>query len=287
MAEAPVVGGESDIKTRQLIDDGFCIIEDVIDPETIRHTKKVSMDAVSRLSGEALRNAKAPGSLINSDDEPGLAECVGNPRALSYLESMGFEDVRFWKAVIISKPPGGPRLYWHQDCMMWDDPRSYGDISPMIFLMYYLDDTRVENGCLRLLPGTHRTWHELHTMGVAHDYKVNRVEDDTDPRFSDYPGEIDVPMKTGDLIVGDARLFHATHANTSKEHRTVITIWFHPLFSGLQERTQSWVHHQFHKRHSSWPEEALDKIRAVIPDYQGDAEPMEANRNPDQKRFTR
>ena len=67
------------------------------------------------------------------------------------LEAMGFGGSRFWKAVIISKPGPSPRLYWHQDCMWWDDPRAYGDYSPMIFLMYYLDDTSRENGCLRLL----------------------------------------------------------------------------------------------------------------------------------------
>ena len=33
---------------------------------------------------------------------------------------------------------------------MWrDDPRAYSDYSPMISLMYYLDDTSRENGCLR------------------------------------------------------------------------------------------------------------------------------------------
>lgn len=47
---------------------------------------------------------------------------------------------------------------------MWDDPRAYSDFSPMIFLMYYLEDTTPENGCLRLLPGTHRSRHILHDL---------------------------------------------------------------------------------------------------------------------------
>ena len=37
----------------------------------------------------------------------------------------------FVKAVVISKPGPSPRLYWHQDCMWWDDPRAYSDYSPM------------------------------------------------------------------------------------------------------------------------------------------------------------
>ena len=72
------------------------------------------------------------------------------------LQRMGLTDIKFWKAVIISKPPGGPRLYWHQDCIiqhrhrlpLWQDPRSYIDAPGMIFLMYYLEDTSRHNGCL-------------------------------------------------------------------------------------------------------------------------------------------
>ena len=77
-------------------------------------------------------------AFIDSYLYPGLADLIGNPRALEELERMGLEDVRFWQAVIIGKPPGGPRLYWHQDCIMWQDPRAYSDMPPMIFLYVLL-----------------------------------------------------------------------------------------------------------------------------------------------------
>ncbi|MCY4139805.1 MAG: phytanoyl-CoA dioxygenase family protein [Rhodobacteraceae bacterium] len=268
-------------KARLLIKDGFCVLEDMLDADTLRHTRSVALKAVRDLSARQLEATRAPGTLIDSDSHPGLAECIGNPRALAALEAMGFGGSKFWKAVIISKPGPSPRLYWHQDCMWWDDPRAYGDYSPMIFLMYYLDDTSRENGCLRLLPGTHRRWHRLHEMGDAHTRDINRMDNEHDGRFADFPGEIDVPVRAGDLVVGDARLFHATHANTTREFRTLITIWFHPLFDELQEPTKSWIHHAFHRRHAQWPPEALDKIRPLIPDYRGTVEPPEFNRQPD------
>ena len=90
---------------------------------------------------ERLEKTKAPGSLIDSNNYPELADLIGNRRALAELARMGIDDIKFWKAVIISKPPGGPRLYWHQDCLMWQDARAYSDRPPMIFLMYYLEDT--------------------------------------------------------------------------------------------------------------------------------------------------
>ena len=272
-------------KASELIENGFCVLKDMLDPDILKLTREVSMEAVAALSSEQLEATRTPGTLINSNKHPGLADLVGNPKALAALEAMGFGGSKFWKAVIISKPGPSPRLYWHQDCMWWDDPRAYSDYSPMIFLMYYLDDTTRNNGCLRLIPGTHRKWHSLHGTGTAHTPDINRGDDMNDPRFADYPDEVDVPIKAGDLGIGDARLFHATHANLTHENRTVITIWFHPLFEDLAEETQSWIHHAFHKDHSGWPVEALDKVQPVIPDYRGTVEPPEFNRQPDKGRL--
>ena len=120
-------------------------------------------------------------------------------------------------------------------------------------------------------------------MGEAHTKDINRVDNPNDPRFRDYASEVDVPVKTGDLVVGDARMFHATHENASIEQRTVITIWFHPFFADLQEETQSWIHRAMHKQHETWPAHALAKIQPLIPDYRGDVEPKELMRTPDDR----
>ena len=73
-------------------------------------TRDVAMKAVRGLSEEQLEATRSPGTLINSNDHPGLAECIGNPRALAALEAMGFGGSRFRNAVIISKPGPSPRL---------------------------------------------------------------------------------------------------------------------------------------------------------------------------------
>lgn len=265
----------------QLREDGFCVIPDMADEALLQSTRACVEKALAEYDAETRENTKAPGSLIDSNFYPELADLIGNPRALEALGQMGLEDIKFWKAVIISKPPGGPRLYWHQDCIMWGDPRAYSDRAPMIFLMYYLEDTRRENGCLRLLAGSHKVRHALHDMGEAHTKDINRMDNPDDPRFLDYRDEVDVPVKAGDLVVGDARMFHATHENTSEEQRTVITIWFHPFFSDLQEETQSWIHSAMLSQHETWPADALAKIAPLIPDYQGEVEPMELTRTPD------
>ena len=267
----------------ELKQNGFCIIENVADEWLLDRTRACVDKALAEVDPDRLQRTKSPGSLIDSNDYPELADLIGNPRALAELDRMGLKDIKFWKAVIISKPPGGPRLYWHQDCLMWQDPRAYSDRPPMIFLMYYLEDTTRHNGCLRLLPGTHRHRHVLHDMGEAHTREINRIDDPDDPRFRDYPGEVDVPVRAGDVVVGDARMFHSSHTNFSDDKRTVITIWFHPFYSDLLEPTRSWIHYRMHQQHADWPQDALAKIKPLIPDYRGTVEPMQQNRTPDER----
>lgn len=267
-------------RLEQLQRDGFCVIPQVADDAVLEVTRRCARRAVAALDAATLARTRSPGTLIDSNAYPELAEIIANPPALRELERMGLTDVTFWKAVIISKFPGGPRLYWHQDCMMWQDPRAYSAIAPMIFLMYYLEDTTRFNGCLRVLPGSHRRRHPLHDLGEAHTRDVNSLDDAGDPRFRDYAGAVDVPVTAGDLVVGDARLLHAAHANQSERQRTVITIWFYPLFSDLQEPTQRWFHDDMHRRHAAWPAPALARIAPVIPRYTGAAEAMEITRQP-------
>ena len=45
---------------------------------------------------------------------------------------------------------------------MWsDEPRAYSDLPPQLFAMFYLTDTSPRNGCLRVIPGSHRKRHRL------------------------------------------------------------------------------------------------------------------------------
>ena len=94
---------------------------------------------------------------------------------------------------------------------------------------------------------------------------------------------VEVGTAAGDLVIGDARMFHATHTNQSDQRRTVITIWFHPHFDTLLDGTQSWISEQFYKKHQTWPKQALAEIEAVIPPHTSVAEPMKPNRFPDER----
>jgi ectoine hydroxylase-related dioxygenase (phytanoyl-CoA dioxygenase family) len=128
--------------------------------------------------------------------------------------------------IILSKPPGGPALYWHQDNMDWNHPKSVLPWPSTIFLSYYLVDTTRANGCLRVIPGTHRKRIPLHDqLPDAHGPEIQAADEDH-LAFASHPDEIDIPVKAGDLVIADGRVLHAAWPNRSSERRPLILAWW-------------------------------------------------------------
>ena len=64
--------------------------------------------------------------------------------------------------------------------------------------MYYLVDTSVHNGCLRVLTGTHRTRHAMHDLlPTAHDDALRRATDPSHPAFQPLEDDIAVEVRAG------------------------------------------------------------------------------------------
>ena len=158
---------------------------------------------------------------------------------------------------------------------MWQDPRAYAGPPPMIFFMYYLTDTTPQNACLRYIPSSHRKRHLLHDLvPKGHTEESWSMAKPDSPQFQTYPDEIDVPVRAGNVVVGDARGFHSSHPNNSDAERTVITIWYHPFFSDLTEPTQAWLAQHARELHKDWPREAFVQVESILARYEGDSPPM-------------
>jgi ectoine hydroxylase-related dioxygenase (phytanoyl-CoA dioxygenase family) len=128
--------------------------------------------------------------------------------------------------IILSKPPHGPALYWHQDNMDWNHPKSALPWPTTIFLSYYLVDTTRENGCLRVIPGTHRKRIPFHDqLPDAHGMEI-QAADESHTAFMTHPDEIDVPVAAGDLVIADGRVLHAAWPNNSDQPRPLILAWW-------------------------------------------------------------
>lgn len=162
-----------------------------------------------------------------------LVEHFTAPATWSLLRSAGASSPRLLSAYVVDKPAGGPPLFWHQDWPFWSNPASGEIAAPMLGLMLYLGDTSATNGCLRVLPGSHRRRLPLHADLPTPHSPAAYDQPRAGPAFVVHPDERDVPVALGDLVVVDARLLHAAHANGSEINRTCLTTWFIADFDGL------------------------------------------------------
>ncbi|MDA0708974.1 MAG: phytanoyl-CoA dioxygenase family protein [bacterium] len=266
-------------KRSHLIGRGYCVFDQVLTSDMLDRVKQVSDRLLDAQDADHFEAQKSTGSLICVYEDSFFSELIAWQPALDILHAMGFDRPTFSTGFVISKPPQSPPLFWHQDWWGWNDPVSYRPMPQQTFLMYYLVDTTPANGCLRLIEGSHLKRHPVHdVVPDAHTDDLRRVTDPDHPAYQSHAGEIDVPVRAGDLVIGDARLLHSAHANKTDRRRTVITLWYHPCYDDLPQGMQ--VRLSRHKLPEHWPEEARDRVTPLMPKYEGDASELEWNRIP-------
>lgn len=266
-------------KRLQLESDGFCILENIIDAQMLAQLKTVTDKMLARQEAAHFEEKRSQGSLVSVFEDPFMANLVAYPPILAALKRLGFENPKWSSGFVISKPAASPPLFWHQDARFWDDPISYTPQIIQCFLMIYLIDTTPENGCLRLIPGSHLQRHPLHdALPDAHGDQLGRMEDPEHLAFRRAEGEVDVPVKAGDVVMGSARLLHAAHGNRANQRRTNITLWYYPAFDDLPESIRAFLAQK--EIPADWYEQNRDLIEPLRPRYQGDAEPIRQNRTP-------
>ena len=216
------------MKTRQqMLRDGYCVIENIVTESFLQELR----DETERL----IANHEEPPDLVyqgqhigvRREDNASIRKLLEWEPSYQALKKLGFGDFKTSGGVIIlTKEPQGPPLYWHQDWMQWNDPMSTSPWPQIIFLNYYLTDTAVENGCLKVIPGSHHRRVPLHDKLVpAHEKGARFIDEDHPIMFSDDPEQIYVPVKAGSLVLGDARILHSAGRNHTNERRTLILGW--------------------------------------------------------------
>ena len=262
---------------KNLLEDGFVVVKNVLSPGELDRINITANHLVNSDKYQHLQEDKFTGSLIPLAKDSRFSELIANPEALRTLSELGLKDIKYMSGFVISKPPGGPSLGWHQDGWYFDDIAGYTTSPAQVFAMWYLSDTRVDNGCLRVLPGSHVKKHPLHDkLGLAHSDEVRSAintnftekgwEDKIEHKNVD--GSVNVMVTAGDMVIGDARVLHGTNPNISKERRTVITVWYIADFDKQSEHFKSGVRKLSEKSGGdlhTWSEESYRQIEHLLP----------------------
>ena len=223
---------------RDLIERGFCVVDDAMEASFREALIRWSSDLLETTA--ASTRWKYQGSDIHISGErhrakrnPDLPRATIVDRLIEHpaktMHALGIGDLASGGTFqIIAKPAYAPALYWHQDWARWDDPVSASPWPQQVFLNWYLTDTTPANGCLRVIPGTHRRRIDLHDHLVPpHEGGGYEVAAEDEWMFFDHPAAIDVPVKAGQLVIADARLLHSTHPNRTDQRRTLLLGWYY------------------------------------------------------------
>ena len=89
-----------------------------------------------------------------------------------------------------------------------------------------------------------------------------------------------MPIKAGDLLIGDSRMLHAPRANRTDQRRTVLTMWYLPRWADLSERMQASYSAGHRASTERVPPDSRQRLLPLLPRYSGTAEPAVTNRRP-------
>ena len=287
----PVWDGEA--ARRQLVRHGFCRVPGVLDRVALQATREAAEAALGTIGADHRAQWRSQGSLVPVADHPSFAPLIAHAGFQAMFARLGLHGTLFSSGYVISKPPGGPALFWHQDWWGWQHPISRDDRIAQVALFLYMTDTTRENGCLRLIPGTHRRPHPLHDLVDAHDPTLAEVKNPDDDAFASHADEVDVPVTAGDVVVVDARLIHGAHPNRSGAERTNITLWWHPDYEGLPASIKARIWQVYERegidtdsdaertlRPHTWPEPHRSQALPFVVTDPGPAEPEPWVRTP-------
>lgn len=193
----------ADAAPSSFAENGFLMAEAVFTTEEMAACKTAAKELVENQSGPSGVH------VWMCDTIPPLFESIScDPRMAAILRPLIGPRIEFLSAKPVFKSPtvhfASP---WHQDQAYWGGATKWS-------AWIALEDATLENGCLRVIPGSHRRARDHASVRDARGF-TNRISDE------DLEGErmMDVEMKCGDVLVFHDRLLHSSHSNRSGRER--------------------------------------------------------------------
>jgi phytanoyl-CoA hydroxylase len=238
----PATEGLTHEQRERYTDDGFVRIEGFADADVCRRM----LDRVVELAhAHAESHRGVPGFVLPEANLAGTATTAANPEDLiskifklhgdtvfaEFAHSDGVTDMLVdligpqldcFLSQFIFKNPGAWGQPWHQDSFYFpfDPPR------PIVGVWLAVTEATLENGCLHVLPGSHREPVHEHVPdrrpGANYGY-VEIVD-------HDMGAAVPVPMDPGDLLLFDSHLMHRSTDNESAGRRGAMV--FHYAATG-------------------------------------------------------
>ncbi len=238
--------------------DGFLVRRGVFDAQEVAGFRAAADRAAAR-AAEASRSGRTyyldgkrfvdaghmtvqfehpPGSELVRVIEPvhqlaeALSRLVEDPRLVVPMQRLvGARNIALWTDKLnLKHPREGSAFGWHQDSPYWVHDCDHVDRLPNVMVTF--DDATEENGCFRVIRGSHTRGC---LPGTADGTQLGGFY--TDPACFDEADQVAMVAPAGSAIFFDPHTVHGSRANASEHPRRAMVITYQPAgFPTLKSR---------------------------------------------------
>ncbi|MBL27502.1 MAG: phytanoyl-CoA dioxygenase [Rhodospirillaceae bacterium] len=218
----------SDDEVERYHRDGWVTPDYRLPDELYTEFKTVIEDLIA--SNPGIRPEQLVGAHVAGDrssgikGKPRLLELAQSPDLLDMVEQLIGPDVIMWGSQVFSKKSGdGLAIPWHQDGQYWP-------IRPLASVTVWIaiDASTVENGCLRVVPGSHRNGLLKHEVSGAADVALDQG---LAAGTFDETTAADVELQPGQVSLHHVNVVHGSNPNHSTKRRCAYAIRYMPATS--------------------------------------------------------
>lgn len=197
--------------------DGYCIARNVLDEGLVSEARQ-------HVQWLAERHPDVRPELLGHTfmtHDPFWVRLISDDRLLDIAEQFIGPNIALFASHYIAKPPfDGQPVLWHQDGTYWPlDPME------VVTLWLAVDDSTLENGCLRVIPGTQGN--DITSLDEYDRPDTPNVLD-SGLKAVDESQAVDLILKAGDVSIHHPNIIHGSNANTSPNWRRGLTIRYIP-----------------------------------------------------------
>jgi len=148
-------------------------------------------------------------------------QIVTHERLLDVVESILGDDILVYGTLVLAKQPHDLRYAsWHQDSFY-----SGLHLTPSTTAWIALTQSHQGNGCMRVIPGSHKLGSMEHENVADDPHMLNRrgerIKTDVDESVA-----VDVVLKPGEISLHESTLVHGSTPNTSDDPRIGFIVRF-------------------------------------------------------------
>lgn len=146
-----------------------------------------------------------------------LEALLDDPRLYQPSASInGCESLSVFSDKLNVKRPGGAPFPWHQEGLYWENGAE--DLESLVSTLTYLDDATKENGCLWVIPGSHK---QGNLQGLKDRGVLGALYTDVDLIEGE---KIPTELRAGSVLFFHRDLVHGSQTNRTRESRRVFVV---------------------------------------------------------------